>query len=267
MPAFSGTVTKAVTLHYWNLSTSNSEDVDWTVALHLKGADNAFAAYANTSNAALTGRSSGILTVFRCSSQVHEISYSYVGGQAVLQNSRLVNSTVTNLVLSAMFPEMVEGHAGFGNDLLEEAISAIAASTESVEHLGNAFALIFSQTAMASAAGIMDSVPIEGDLVSKLVTIMPKSAFCLLCFANIALAVLALVLGIVAAIFACTRAGVADVQARLSVLGLTARAFGALHQGRPVTSIEQLFNEDEASPVKKIRIMRTNEGGWSWVAA
>ncbi|EON68788.1 hypothetical protein W97_08046 [Coniosporium apollinis CBS 100218] len=267
MPAFSGTVTKAVTLHYWNSSTSNSEDVDWTVALYLKGADNAFAAYANTSNAVLTGRSSGILTIFRCSSQVHAINYSYVGGQAMLQDSRLTNSTVTNLILSAMFPEMIEGHAGFGNDLLEEGISAIAASTKSVDHLGNASALIFSQTAMASTAGIMAPVAIEGNLVSKLVTIMPKAAFCHLCFANIALAVLALVLGIVAIILSCTRAGVADVQARLSILALTARAFGAPHQNHPVTNVKQLFHEDAPTTAKKIRIVRTNEGGWSWIAA
>jgi hypothetical protein len=159
---------------------------------------------------------------------------------------------------------MVEGYAGFGSDILADEFRTTAISSKTTEKLAHAWAQAFSEVTIASAAGIMTPSPIRGN--TPIITAVPKAPLLLLCAATLLYALFALGLAIAAVRNVLARPGVREVQARLSIMGLTSQALEPLNYAISANSTEELFHKSEKSDdySNRVAIYRTPIGGWCW---
>jgi hypothetical protein len=159
---------------------------------------------------------------------------------------------------------MIEGYAGFGGDILADQFRVTAVEAKTTEKLAHAWAQTFTEVAIASAAGIMAPSPIRENV--PITTAVLKAPILALGAATIMYAVFALGLAFAAVRNVLVRPRVREVQARMSIMGITSQALQPLKYAISVKSTEELFhmskeNDDYSN---RVTIHRTAVGGWSW---
>ncbi len=266
--SFTGAVANPLSLALSDITSGEQsrEPFEWFVAASASGEDGAFEAYDEDAGVMLTNSESRLFTILSCSSEVYNVNYYRSNGAIHHTHISRTDNQTNTLVLGAIFPGLVEGYAGFGSTLLESGMHDAAHSSRSSQQLADAFGLVFSKTAIASAAGsLVPAHKAPNGLTASTVTRVPRAPFLLLVIANIIYAATGLILGITAFLLCGLNEDVQNVQARLNIFGLVARAFEPGQQRKPATHIRDLFSKsDNPTQQKRVRIVHTEEGGWSW---
>jgi hypothetical protein len=159
---------------------------------------------------------------------------------------------------------MIEGYAGFGSDILATKFSSSAVVATTSEQLTHAWAESFSATTVASAAGIMRSIPIKHD--TPAISAVLKAPFLILWAAILLYIVFALGLAFAAVRNVLARPGVREVQARMSIMGIASQALEPNKYAGAAKSTNDLFHTTKKSDdySNRVTISRTPVGGWSW---
>ncbi|KAF2266170.1 hypothetical protein CC78DRAFT_160888 [Lojkania enalia] len=206
-------------------------------------------------------RRSGMLdlVILNCNTTVYDVEYTVLGGLVTSMSKQKSNGSIAGISsMSSM------ATANF----LMPAISKATASANFLQKSPQEFIdyWVSEMTSVLALPIATQTSPRPSELVqrrvSKLVTKMPISALWILVTANMAFAVLGLVLAILALV--ATSPNVHQVQARLGVAGLAAALFEKTHSERVVRSDTDLFAEnvgDESGFVKKVGVRRTDTGG------
>ncbi|KAF2839827.1 hypothetical protein M501DRAFT_1003292 [Patellaria atrata CBS 101060] len=230
-----------------------------------------------------TGENSLIL-VFACWSFVYNVTYEYFPSyeprlkyQAVEQT--LVDQSVRDILLKPMFDGEGSGRENLFksvlmNNVLQDlhannvkGLDRISRKDPPVELFAQSLATRFSMMAIASVAGVAKPIPITQPLDVITILYIMKIPYYILCGSALAYALLALALGIYAFVVCWDKTqGVAEVHARLSIIGIAATAFSP-HYLRSATNMKNLFEQDSERVHfwKRIKLVRTKQGGWGWM--
>lgn len=198
---------------------------------------------------------SGTLVAVFCNSTIYDVTYSSINGTIKNWNPTLSNDTTTELFQAGA--ELIR----MGMPYLIQAVS-VAGFSDSGQDIADQFALAYSRNALATTA--MTFVP-QDALVSQQreqiqVAMVPKIPLYALISANLLLVVLGCILTTVALI--ALRGNTGEVQARLSVHALVAKAFEE-RAVNPVKEAEDLFEEKHSRQGPRLEFVRTNKGGWT----
>ncbi|OCK85440.1 hypothetical protein K432DRAFT_388667 [Lepidopterella palustris CBS 459.81] len=226
--SFAGNFTKTIVLALADDPSVPFSAIPFLVAANLTRREGMMKRFSNDLSGAVRRQKSPLLTVFECVTQVNAWKYIHYDGTTQGQTFTPIAPANAALVLSPMFPGMIQGYNGFGLDILTDYLAAASGTATSLEQLADSLASIFSQTTMASASGITRPIPNDSDLSTQTLTTIPKLAVWLLVSANISYAFLALLLTI-GALWCCAKPSVRDFQAQLTVMGIAAKAFEPDH--------------------------------------
>jgi hypothetical protein len=161
-------------------------------------------------------------------------------------------------------PGMVEGYAGFGNDVLVDEFTSSAIAAKSLDQLAHSWAHSFSNIAIASSVGVMIPVPLKEH--TPTITAVLKAPLLMLWGSTLLYAVFALGLAAAAVRNVLVRPEVRDVQARMSIMGITSQALEPDKYAASARSTDDLFQTTNRKNdySNRVTVYRTAPGGWSW---
>jgi hypothetical protein len=163
---------------------------------------------------------------------------------------------------------MIEGYAGFGNDILQTQFNTIAVESTTTKELAHRWAQSFASLAIASSVGIMSPAPVREN--TPIITAVPKAPILILWAASLLYSVFALGLTFAAIRNVLARPGVRNVQARMGITGLVACALEPERQAMSVGNLEEMLGERGKSGsgfdhLGRVLVYETPIGGWSWL--
>jgi hypothetical protein len=198
----------------------------------------------------------GFSWILNCSQTIYDITYTYIDGRVTSFIPTLSNASIASLFQGPYNHKLSD--SAFLN------MATIASLSNTSSELVNVWANLYSQTTLALSAGVMSprSNLMQQVRDQRLVALVPKAPL----FALVSLNMLYVLIGVVLALIAtCASPRMTrDVQARLSVQGLTAALLEGERGEKPVEAIESLFSERRGQDVRKVRFARTGEGGWKY---
>lgn len=202
----------------------------------------------------------GIVVALFCETTVLDTEYSIVNSTVTRFISRKSNSTMTNIIQGTLQHTVVEGLEKLKTDI------SIGTSKDTAQELADLFARSYSHNALAASFGAFTNLPpLEAQKrESMLVAKVPKVPLACLLIANLLLVALGVALTVFAIIALWSSAETGEVQAKLSVPGLTAERFEGEIAGDRVELVEELFEERRSGSGGKVGVIRTGRGGWVW---
>jgi hypothetical protein len=253
---------------YFTDSTGFNNDTDETLignpyyysAALLTNMRNARPAALQTDPEALAGGHGGsTIVIVACTSTVYDVEYSSVNGTVKNWRSSYSNTSTTLIVQGTQRLTEV------GDSTLVQAVS-IAGMASSAQEIADQFALAYSQTALAVASGAFEPRVALASQVREpiLVARVPKAPLFALVASNLLLVLLGVILAIVALI--SVRGNTGEAQARLSIPSLVAALFET-RIARPVSEVEEMFEERHGERGSRIGFSKAAQGGWvfqSW---
>ncbi|KAH0844455.1 hypothetical protein FOPE_09343 [Fonsecaea pedrosoi] len=209
--------------------------------------------------------------VLSCSAVIAEVRYNWTNGSIGLVELQADEDVAD--YYGAVFSAPFAINSPLSHLSLQDA-AALAAYQKTPEGLSRIFADRFSQAAVALSSGI--AVRVQNELEwtrdnNYLATRVPYLPLYLLVTLKAVYALFALGLAVLA-VFLTQPSQAQEVKERLTVDGLAAGFFepNANHE-RAVKNVSDLFEEhqdggEKSDDTKKIGLLRTDKGGWLWVA-
>ncbi|KAF2434873.1 hypothetical protein EJ08DRAFT_693362 [Tothia fuscella] len=262
--SFGGTMTHPVMMPGPELLKPLLNVVKWVMAAKVDGEDTTFEHLENDPDIVIDGAS--LFTVMHCETAIYKVDYLKLGSKYIPQSVKPANISVAELIYSPMFPGRLDGFEGFGAEILASQFTSSALSSASKSELEHHWAQALAKLTIASASGIMDSVPIK--IQFHILTAMPKTPFWLLFSATFIYAVFTLGLTVTATRNVLAKAEVRDVQARMGFEGLVVLLLDPKFGRGAASSMGDLFRRSEAGQgySDRVTIVKTGTGGWSWSA-
>ncbi|KAH8594547.1 hypothetical protein B0O99DRAFT_742052 [Bisporella sp. PMI_857] len=192
-----------------------------------------------------------------CNATTYDVEYSSVNGTITRFVTYPSNSSITNIV------QGTQALTDVGKANLVQAAS-VAGLGQSAQDISDAFALSYSQTALAAASGAFE--PRDAlEMQSRneiLVARVPKAPLMALVIANLLLVLLGIILTIIALLVVQGETG--EVQARLSIPAVMAAYLEGDRVRVPVKDVEDMFEERRGNGGPRIGLSKSQEGGWSF---
>lgn len=201
------------------------------------------------------GGESYVVWMATCDATIYDVRYRWTNGTFDGVVSMNLSSTKVAGTLSTPFATTLGR-----TTLFNMALTAFGEGNAVA--VANTFSLVFSKTALALAAGVMtrtQNVDQGEVLIGARVEKAPL--YTLLCF-NLLYVVLAVAFAVLALLSGPSR--LQDIQARLSVVGLTAQCFEGERVELPVNKLSELFAESDGDVVQRVGVVQTSEGGWKY---
>ncbi|MCJ1378106.1 hypothetical protein MMC17_001202 [Xylographa soralifera] len=195
-----------------------------------------------------------------CETSFFNFTYTSVGGTIVSANTTLINNP---LLVSALIEVEQSGYCD-----AQIVSGAFFAWFQNGSQITDIFAEQYDTTFLAPAASVINSVPTIAQQVreSILVTRVPKAAL----FGLTATLLLSAMFGLAMTITALISRPSAwrDVQARLSILGLTSARFEMLGTAaEPVKQLKNVYEENNGSGKgSRVGMLKSDAGGWTYVS-
>ncbi|MCJ1296197.1 hypothetical protein MMC34_007763 [Xylographa carneopallida] len=195
-----------------------------------------------------------------CETTFFNFTYTSVGGSILSVNTTLINNP---LLISALLEAEQDGYCD-----TQMVSGAFSAWFQNGSRIADTFAEQYDATFLAPAASVINSFPTIAQQVreSILVTKVSKAAL----FGLVATLLLSAVFGLVMITVALMSRPLAwkDVQARLSILGLTGARFEPLATvSEPVKQLENMFEENNGSGKgARVGMLKSDAGGWTYVS-
>ncbi|KAH0559688.1 hypothetical protein GP486_003799 [Trichoglossum hirsutum] len=204
----------------------------------------------------------GLATVIFCNTTVFDATYYRTNGTITKLLGTISNATVGGIFSGPINP--FGGH--FGANQLQNGMH-LAAFGNTSQDIATAFANTFSQVTVGFAAGVMSprQNTLEQDRHNLLVARVPKAPLYTLVVLNLLYALLGIVLAVIA-LFLPGR-GLKDVQAKLTIAGLTAEGLERSRLGRPAGRVEELFEEWDGNGSARVAVQQTQAGGWTFATS
>ncbi|KAF1989216.1 hypothetical protein K402DRAFT_16890 [Aulographum hederae CBS 113979] len=215
------------------------------------------------------GNSQYSATLMECASELFHMRYFQVEGRNTVIDVTAASAQWTAAMFNPLLGDSTSRSISFGADIISEAMDRASRSAKTIQDFADAMSLSFSRTSIASSVGM--SIPMTNihDGIDSFVTLVPKiPVFCVIII-DFLYGLGALVLGIVAFVIVVLRPNVREVKPRLSTMGVIARGFEQDWQRAAVSNLRDLFAETDPKygqlfAEKRVRIVPTAEGGWSW---
>jgi hypothetical protein len=194
-----------------------------------------------------------------CNATVYDVEYTSVNGAITRFITTTSNSSTTNII------QGTQALTRIGDVNLVQAAS-VAGLGQSAQDISDAFALSYSQTALAAASGAFElrdaaEVQLRNPI---LVARVPTLPLAFLIVANMLLVLLGIVLTVIA--FTTVRGEVGEVQARLSIAAIVSAYFEGGRSQVPVRGVDELFEERHGAAGPRVGLAKTMQGGWSFVS-
>jgi len=203
--------------------------------------------------------------IVACEATVYNVSYFWLNGSvADISSVSPVNTTTAGIIGGPMIALLGSSLAGTGYAQMSTAASiAILANTS--QGLADEMALAFSQTSLGFAAGVFSPRLNVQEQVREtfLVSRVLQSSLYLLVVLNCLYAVVALVFAVVAIVSNLRDKGVREIDIRLTILGVVARAFEKPIRGHGTEKVEQLYEERLHGSTNVIFAERRGQG-WNF---
>lgn len=204
-----------------------------------------------------TGHGADIFAFF-CNTTVYDVEYASVNSTITKFETKLANSTLANII------QGTQQYTAIGDAALIQGAGIGDIVSSSVQGAADYYAMTYSQVALnVATVAFTPQTAIQAQrretmLVAK-VPIVPLA--CLL-GANLALALLGIVLAVLAVVK--SKGEVREVQARLSVSALVAALFEGRKSEGAVESVEGLFEERGGRGGPRVGLVKSAGGGWKY---
>ncbi|KAF2148042.1 hypothetical protein K461DRAFT_298145 [Myriangium duriaei CBS 260.36] len=191
-----------------------------------------------------------------CNVTSYAITYKYVSCRIVSFEATLSNATITHALVEPV------AYTIAGKTYLEYAVQTSMAHQQSIEAIADDIAMAYSTAAVALGSPAFTKTPsrIQRVAYSASATSMERKPF----FIFLAVNMLYLVMGLILAIPALSNAddpALHDLQARLSITGLTAAHFEGARASEAVSKVENLYSEFGTTPSGRVTILSSDQGG------
>lgn len=210
-----------------------------------------------------------ITWMLACTTTVYDMRYRWINGSF----GEVLDMSPSNSTLGVTVSSPFDTGAG-KMTLFNTASTAVSQS--SVALLADAYALIYSKTALALVAGVMSQRKNTGQSEPLLGTRVEKSPLFALLTLNCIYPALALSLAIVALRSELSKTK--EIQARIGIAALTAHSLEPRRAELPVRSTGEFFTEwhgagargyeaisdTNEDSVKRVGFVRTGDGGWKY---
>ncbi|KAH6633296.1 hypothetical protein C7974DRAFT_169050 [Boeremia exigua] len=199
--------------------------------------------------------------VVNCSSTVYDVTYTAVGGRVRAMTKTPSNGTTTGIIIMPLVETF-----GFSQNLHDSAMYR-ASQASSVQSWLSIYELEMSKSFTVPL--VVHTVPDSGiraqKRISKVIARVPVASLWLLVLSNLAFAVLAVIVAVIA--LKAANGDVNQVHLRLGVSGLVAALFEPDAARRMADGESELFQENEEGAVVRtaITIEKTAAGGVAWI--
>ena len=158
-----------------------------------------------------------------------------------------------NSSTSYAFPTIMSDTDGAGDTDLQQGAQDSISHASKPEHIATEWASTYDQTILTQVIGILVGRPLRvTKTISTQVTRIPRAPFITLILLKLLYSAIGTCLMIVALIAVNKGRGVADVQARLSTLGVVAESFEDPAWTKGAKDIDMLFAERRGVPAKEM---------------
>ncbi|KAL8866507.1 MAG: hypothetical protein Q9174_006264, partial [Haloplaca sp. 1 TL-2023] len=192
-----------------------------------------------------------VSSILACATTLADVEYSMVNGSVRVSSWEPMNSTA-----SYAFPTILRDIDAAGDADLQQGAQDSISHASKPEDIATAWASTYDQTILTQGIGMLVGRPPlrVTKTISTQVTRIPRAPFITLILLDLLYSTIGTCLMIIALVAVNKGRGVADVQARLSTLGVVAESFEDPAWNEGAKDIDMLFAERRGVPTKKIAL-------------